>query len=69
MGFMERELDRISTALRAETDPERHRQLYAAQQALSWAQEPNGFRTPFDLVMGTPAGSTDCPECPCPLPS
>jgi len=59
MGFIERELERISVAVRArqaeQSDTDEYRQLYAAQQALSWALEPIGFKAPFDMIMGTPA--------------
>jgi hypothetical protein len=60
MGFIERELERIAAALR---DPERkaeHRELYAAQQALSWAIEPEGFRCPYETITGTLEGLKGC---------
>jgi hypothetical protein len=61
MGFIERELERIRGALR-QTDQasEEYRQLYAAQQALSWALEPIGFRAPCDTILDTPADAGDC---------
>ncbi len=66
MGFIERELERISEAVRArqaeQSDTDEYRQLYAAQQALSWALEPDGFRAPYETILGTPAGSADCSE-------
>jgi hypothetical protein len=40
MGFIERELRRIS-----------YRQLYAAQQALVWALDPDGFRAPYETIL------------------
>jgi hypothetical protein len=47
MGFIERELERISVAVRArqakQSDTDEYRQLYAAQRALSWALEPPWF--------------------------
>jgi hypothetical protein len=63
-GFLARELERISEAVRVrqkspETDE--YRQLYAAQQALSWALEPSGFRAPYETILDTPADSIDCP--------
>jgi hypothetical protein len=61
MGFIERELDRISAALREPRPADEYNQLYAAQQALSWAQEPTGFRAPYATITGTEAGSEDCP--------
>jgi len=61
MGFIERELERIREALRqADQATDRYRQLYAAQQALSWALEPIGFRAPYDAIVDTPADAGDC---------
>lgn len=64
MGFIERELKRISDAVRArqagQSDTDEYRQLYAAQQALSWALEPTGFRAPCDTILDTPADAGDC---------
>lgn len=67
MGFIERELERISEAVRArqaeQSDTDEYRQLYAAQQALSWALEPIGFRAPYDTILaGTPAETANCSE-------
>jgi len=63
------ELGRIAVGLRQPCPPDRYTQLYAAQQALSWAQFPEGFMSPFDaivngkvqpLIPDTQEGSTDC---------
>jgi len=61
MSFIARELDRIGSRLR-ELHPSdlEYEKLYAAQQALSWALEPTGFKAPYDMIMGTPEGSEDC---------
>jgi len=60
MGFIQRELERISEAVRARqaehSATDEYRQLYAAQQALSWALDPDGFRAPCDTILDTPAG-------------
>ena len=63
MSFIERELDRITKALheRHEED-DIYRQLYAAQQALSWALEPEGVKAPYSTIMGTPEATADCPS-------
>ena len=69
MSFIQRELDRLSTALRQKNSPDRHCQLYAAQQALAWALEPTAFGKPCDVIFdggvqpisGTLAGSAGCP--------
>ncbi len=42
---------RIEAALHdPATTPERYCQYYAAQQALSWALDPNGARSPFETI-------------------
>jgi len=66
VGFIERELERISDAVRArqaeQSDTNEYRQLYAAQQPLSWALEPNGFRAPYETILsGTLAGPASYP--------
>ena len=62
MSFVQRELDRVTTALREPSNGERHAELYAAQQALSWALEPLGFKAPFETIMGTQGGLEGCLE-------
>jgi hypothetical protein len=49
-GFVERELARIGAALQRPQPPERYVELYAAQQALSWALDPENFATPLDTI-------------------
>ena len=68
MSLIERELRKIETAMAAEQG-DRHRELYAAQQALAWASDPYGFKPPFVMIMGTQEGSADCSAHPSPLPS
>jgi hypothetical protein len=59
MGFIERELERVSEAVRARqaenSQTDKYHQLYAVQQALSWALDPLGFRAPYETIMGNPA--------------
>ncbi len=62
MSFIERELTRIGSALRDSQHEEHRDALYAAQQALSWAHDPNSFRTPYGMVMGIREGSEDCSD-------
>lgn len=51
MGFIERELERVQSALHAgELAREVYCQLYAVQQALAWSIEPTGFKAPYDTV-------------------
>ena len=56
MGFIERELDRLEGELRGTDDRERQGLLYAAQQALKWATEPQGFAAPLDVILRGAAG-------------
>ena len=62
MSFVQRELDRIAARLRSDVPESEYAQLYAAQQALSWALEPRGFKAPYDAITGTPEGSEGCPS-------
>lgn len=43
MSYIQRELDRIGAVLRDGFNHPNRAELYAAQQALFWAQEPTGF--------------------------
>lgn len=54
MSFIQRELGRLQGALLDPANAERYDRLYAAQQALAWAAEPEGFRSPHDMIMGAP---------------
>lgn len=60
MGFIERELARITDALQSGSCGERREEFYAVQQALSWALEPGGYRSPFSLLADTQEGLADC---------
>ena len=63
MSFVQRELDRIGDALRQPRPNNRYAELYAVQQALTWALDPTEYKPPFDLlVTSTPVGSEDCRE-------
>lgn len=62
MSFVQRELDRIGAALE-QPQCNRYAELYAAQQALMWAIEPDTYKSPFAmLVTSTPVVSEGCPE-------
>jgi hypothetical protein len=58
MSFVQRELDRISEALREpsrlQISSDQYERLYAAQQALSWVLEPSGIRSPYDTILDVP---------------
>lgn len=62
MDHVKKELNRIGQRLRAGPDPFEHAGLYAAQQALSWAAQPDNFKSPYALITGTRGGSEDCSD-------
>ena len=64
MSFVQRELDKINAEIVKGTTPQRHAELYAAQQALAWAIEPAGIKSPYNQVMGIREGSEDCSGSP-----
>lgn len=66
-GFIERELKRIAEALHEPCSADEYRQLYAAQQALSWALEPEGFKRPYDMLRGIRSELADCSGDPDPV--
>jgi len=59
MGFVARELERISAAL-GDPSNANHAALRAAQQALAWVLEPEAMRSPLYSITGNPADSADC---------
>lgn len=69
MKYIERELAIINEALRRPGNLRNQDQLYAAQQALAWALEPDAFRRPYLTAMGTQEGSEDCSGHPHPIAS
>lgn len=53
MSFIQRELDKLSNELTTEDlDSPRYKEIYAAQQALVWATDPNGFASPYAMLTG-----------------
>lgn len=62
MSFVSRELEKLSRALQSEPQGNHYEKLYAAQQALSWAMEPQGFKAPTVMIMDTQQGLEDCLE-------
>ena len=55
MGFVERELSKISDRLHGSCnnmDSDTWKKLWAAQQALTWALDPTNFQAPFDAITG-----------------
>jgi hypothetical protein len=52
MSFIQRELDKLETELlKTPIDGTLYAQIYAARQALSWAMDPNGFASPFAMLL------------------
>ena len=60
MSFLQREYDRIGEALRDQKNANKHDLLYAAQQAIAWASDPEAYKSPLTLITSTPADSEDC---------
>ena len=60
MSFLQREIERLRQALQ-DPNSNRYAELYAAQQALSWAIEPDGFKSPHKMITGIQKNSEDCP--------
>ena len=69
MSFIQREIDRIAQALKEGPDAVDYARLYSAQQALSWASDPDGFASPMKEIRGTREGSEDYSGVPRQLPS
>ncbi len=68
LRHVELELQRISERLAAGPDPFEHAGLYAAQQALCWAAQPEAFASPYATVTGNAEGSECYSEQPRHLP-
>jgi hypothetical protein len=60
MSHIENELQRIEGRLAASPDAFEHAGLYAAQQALRWAAQPDDYASPFAVVTRSAEGATDC---------
>ena len=65
MGFIERELQRVSAEIFDKPEgSENYDKLYAAQQALAWASDPSSFNSPYGAIMGIQEGSEGCSAHP-----
>ena len=64
MSFISREIDKIRLAML--DGKGNSKELYAAQQALEWALEPDGIQSPYTMIMGTQEGKEDCLDFPRP---
>ena len=61
MSFVQRELGRLHNELsKIDENSPVYAQLYSAQQALWWALEPAGVKSPCDFIMDIPAKTGDC---------
>lgn len=69
MSFVQRELASIQRAMRDPAHSNRYAELYAAQQALSWAIEPAGFAPASKMITGIQASLEDCSAHLHPQPS
>ena len=60
MSAIEREFRLVQAALGDTQDESVYSRLYAAQQALAWALDPNQFASPYGAITDTLEGSGDC---------
>lgn len=71
------ELENLSFALRKPLPHDRYCQLYAAQQALSWVNDPEAYASPYLTIVNgkvqsltdTQEDSVNCSDAPHPLQS
>lgn len=54
-AYVERELLRVSSALRDPAFAAHYDEFYAAQQALSWVLDPTMSKAPFDQITKQPS--------------
>ena len=60
MSFLARELEKLSRALCENPQRDNHLELYAAQQALSWAMDPKAVKSPYEMLTGIQEDSVGC---------
>jgi hypothetical protein len=60
MKHIEDELFRIEGRLADQPDPFEHAGLYAAQQALRWAAQPDAYASPYAVVTGSGEAPAGC---------
>lgn len=68
MKHVQDELNRIGERIAAGADPFEHAGLYAAQQALCWAAQPEAFASPYEIIARNGAGRECCSALRHPLP-
>jgi hypothetical protein len=61
MSFLRREFDRLQAALREQENANKYDLLYAAQQAIAWASDPDAYRSPFEMLTGIQGEPKGCP--------
>jgi len=60
MDRIQAELSRVTERLHSFPPLVEFPQLYAVQQALSWALRPDSCRAPFDLIVSRSEAGADC---------
>ena len=58
MSFVPREIDRLNGAINSGVGD--RSELYAAQQALSWAIEPSGIQSPYAMIIRSGEAPEGC---------
>jgi len=68
--LVQKEIDKMHNELLAHKESdEKYQLLYAARQALVWAIEPIGYKSPYNMIMGIQGEQANCLSFPHPLPS
>lgn len=62
MGFVEREIERLDSALAQPQTGERMIRIFAARDALKWTTEPQTSATPLDSIDSTPVLLPSTPD-------
>jgi hypothetical protein len=64
MSILEKEADRLRSALTETPLGSAFDEIYSAQQALAWASDPQNVTSPMDMIQqfNTHASSGDCPS-------
>jgi hypothetical protein len=51
MSFIEREMHKVREAFTLSKDETERNRLYAAQQALAWASDPECYDSPYRMIL------------------
>jgi hypothetical protein len=60
MSFLLREFNRLGSALHEQENANKYDLLYAAQQAIAWASDPDAYKSPFVMITGIQGEPKGC---------